>query len=372
MISKTQLESYYTSLSTNNSTENTALGLALMNQEQRYILEKYFSNETSSIQMTVANQQDYKLPQNYSKMKDVTITVGTITYTLKEVLTRVEWDVLNMYKWTAEIPWYYFIYDGKVKIFPVPSGDNNIITYNYKLRVTDLSIPDTSAGTITITVGAVATFNEKTGGTGYVNATNVPTTGGTGTGATVDIVTFQGAVTGIVIHTPGINYTKGDILTITTGGADATFQLLTVTGSNTITGSGTSWSPTVGINETRWIQMPFPTGDNQWYQIASVDSATQITLYNSYQGTTPLSGAPYTMGQMPILMEDFHPMMYYSALIQYYSSGINKNIDIATKWQDLYDRGIVRLDAYAGSKSTGVGLEGDIPLLNPNLFYSGQ
>lgn len=281
-------------LSTNNTAENAALGLQIMNLSQRNLLQKYFNNETSITLSTVAGQQAYKLPQNYSKMKDVTITVGQITYTLREVQTRVEWDLLNQYAWNAQIPWYYFIYNGYVNIFPIPSGNGNTITYNYKLRVTDLSIDDTSVGTVAV-----------------------------------------------------------------------------VAGGTSVVGTGTGWNPTVGINETRWIQIPFPQGDNQWYQIASVNSATSITLYNAYQGTTTITGAPYTMGQMPILMEDFHEMLVFDALSQYYSSGINKNLDTANMWIKKYDEGIQRLDAYAGSKSTGVGLEGDIPLLNSNLYYQG-
>ena len=294
MLSKTALENLYTQLSTNNTSENAALGLQLMNLSQRNLLQKYFNNETSITLPTVANQQAYKLPQNYSKMKDVTISVGTIKYTLREVQTRTEWDLVNQYPWTAQIPWYYFIYNGYVNIFPIPSGTGNTITYNYKLRVTDLSISDVTSGTVSV-----------------------------------------------------------------------------VAGSDVITGVGTNWAPTVGINETRWIQIPFPAGDNQWYQIASVDSATSLTLYNVYQGTTNISGANYVMGQMPILMEDFHEMLVFDALSQYYSSGINKNLDTASKWESKYNEGIQRLDAYAGSKSTGVGLEGDIPLLNPNLYYMG-
>ena len=371
MLSKTALENLYIQLSTNSTTENRQLGLQLMNLNQRLLLQKYFNNETSITLPTIAGQQDYKLPQNYSKMKSVTTTIGTITYTLKEVQTIQEWNVLNQYKWDSQIPWYYFIYNGYVKIFPVPSGSGNTITYDYKLRVTDLSIDDVTSGTVTIGAGAIGNFSQSGSGSGYSTASNVATTGGSGTGCTVDITTFGGQVTGIVINNPGSNYEQLDELFISGGDGLARFIVTEVAGSNVIIGTSTNWDPTVGINETRWIQIPFPDGDNQWYQVASVDSPTQITLYNSYQGTAAVTNAPYTLGQMPILTEDFQEMLVWSALAQYYSSGINKNLDTAAKWEAKYNSQKELLDAYLGSKSTGVALEGDIPLLNSNLYYMG-
>lgn len=64
------------------------------------------------------------------------------------------------------------------------------------------------------------------GGTGYVDATDVPVTGGTGTGLTVDITTDSGNILTVVLNNPGdFLYTHGDILTITGGDVNATFQI---------------------------------------------------------------------------------------------------------------------------------------------------
>ena len=90
MLSKTALENLYIQLSTNSTTENRQLGLQLMNLNQRLLLQKYFNNETSITLPTIAGQQDYKLPQNYSKMKSVTTTIGTITYTLNAEMLYAE------------------------------------------------------------------------------------------------------------------------------------------------------------------------------------------------------------------------------------------------------------------------------------------
>jgi len=67
------------------------------------------------------------------------------------------------------------------------------------------------------------------GGTGYLTTTNVPTTGGSGTGMTVDITVatdpVAGPVTAVSMNNPGTGYQSADIITITTGGANATFTL---------------------------------------------------------------------------------------------------------------------------------------------------
>lgn len=57
-------------------------------------------------------------------------------------------------------------------------------------------------------------------------------------------------------------------------------------GSANVAGSGTAW---VGVLRAGWL-MKLP--DGQHYTIASVDSATQVTLADEYQGST-VSGADY-------------------------------------------------------------------------------
>ena len=65
------------------------------------------------------------------------------------------------------------------------------------------------------------------GGSGYTNgpASNVTTTGGTGAGLTVDIIVASNAVVAAYINNPGSGYTATDTITISTGGANATFTV---------------------------------------------------------------------------------------------------------------------------------------------------
>lgn len=295
MKSYSTLRNLFGSLSQNTSSENLTLGDQLNNDSHKYLIQKYFNNEGSYTTPTVASQQGYLLPFNYSKIKDITVTVGTVRYVATEVLTRTDWDRMNFIPYTSDIPAYYFIYNGYLNIFPIPSSNGNTITINYKYRALDLSVADYTTGTVT--------------------ATN---------------------------------------------------------NSAVVTGSGTSWltpfvpSASSVINQNLWIQFALPNGDGNWYQVSSIDSATQLTLVRPYQGITSAS-INFTIGQMPLLLEDFHDLIVYRSLHRYYSA-ISLNEVKAQEFKGMYDEGAILLEEYSGNKSFDVALDTEPPLINPNLF----
>lgn len=358
-------------MSLNSTTGNLALGAQLMNIEHRYLLQKYFSNEGSFSVSTIGDQtltvtatlasgatsatltsawpyhttianvsftptdddesgdtyvvqftrgstaitwavglttqsttsldvgglQYYPAPPNYSKMKTVTLTIGDLKWTPSEVLTRQEWDQLNVFPYYADIPDRYFIYPGgdhgvQVGIWPIPSTTGNVITYNYKFRVPDLSIADyTTPGTISVSKGGT-----------------------------------------------------------------------------TVTGSSTTFVPTTNPQlESRWIQIAQPTGDNMWYQIDHITSTTDLTLYSPYQGINVSGGSTYTIGQMPIIMDDFHDMLLWKALAYYFTSIVD-NKGKREQYQGYYNTKLALLSEYSGSTSVSVNLGRRPFKLNPNLF----
>jgi len=357
----------YGKLSLNSTADNLALGVQLMNIEQKYLLQKYFSNEGSFSIQTVGAQtltttaplnagdtsatltspwpywtttayvsfssgdtfitqfvrnstaiswpsglsgsattsislsglQYYPAPPNFSKMKTLTITIGALKWTPKEVLSRQEWDELNVFPYYADIPNNFFIYPAgnqgvQVGIWPIPSTTGNVLTYNYKYRIPDLSIPDyTTPGTISVNQG-----------------------------------------------------------------------------STTVTGTTTSFTPTTNQQlESRWIQIAQNKGDNLWYQIDHISSATDITLFTPYQGinVTNAAASSYTIGQMPIIMEDFHDMLLWKALAYYFTSIVD-NKGKREEYQNYYNTKLELLAEYAGSTSVHVNLGRNINRLNPNLF----
>lgn len=254
-------------------------------------VQAYIYTSINTTSLGVGGVQTYKLPPDYSKLKTGTLTIGSLKWTPTEILSRQEWDNLNVFPYYADIPNNFFIYNNQFSLWPIPSTTGNIISFNYKRRVPDLSLDDAIAGTVSVSVNGT-----------------------------------------------------------------------------TVTGSGTGWIPTVSNNnESRWIQFAQPTGDNLWYQVQSVDSATSLTLYDAYYGTTAISGGSYILGQMPLLVEDFQDMIIYGALMIYFSSIVSDD-DKYKKFKALYDDRLELLSEYAGSKTVNVNLSRRGYYQNPNLY----
>lgn len=260
----------------------------------------YVSTIAAASNATIGGVQFYPMPPNYSKLKDLTITVGTLRWPMTEIKTREEWDQLNVFPYYASIPSKYFIYPGgdkggQIGIWPIPSTTGNVITFNYKFRVPDLSVADYSTGTVSVT-----------------------------------------------------------------------------NGSATVTGSGTVWTPTTNSQlESRWIQIAESKGDNLWYQVRSVESSTSLTLYQPYQGIT-VAGGSYTLGQMPLIAEDFQDMLVWKALQYYFTSIVDNEAKVA-EYKDIYDRKLQMLAEYSGSNTVNVNLSPKRAFRgNPNLYYQGS
>jgi hypothetical protein len=117
----------------------------------------------------------------------------------------------------------------------------------------------------------------------------------------------------------------------------------------------------------RWIQVTSPSGDNQWYEIGTYTSGTEVGLINQYQGAT-VAGASYTIGEMPILPEDYHDLPIYRACEIYFTTRVPDE-SRANLFKGLYDTGFAALDAEFGSKSNSVAITpNDSDVINPNLF----
>ncbi len=367
----------FTTLANNNSAQAVATAKSLVNDQHRYLLQKYFDNERSVTIQTIGSEtrvltgtiaiasttaptvvsatmtttwlritcqqlvnfsdgsqryvlftngstgiswtnpltntvlitttittvgvQDYNIPANVSKIKNDTINVGQIKFQPTFVASRQEWDMINTLPYTSDIPNYCFIYNGKLSIFPIPSTTGNIITFNYKTRVPDMTFADYSTGTL--------------------------------------------ASAGMVV------------------------------GSTTVTGLSTAWSSTglypTGINLSQYnlyLRADPPYGDGIWYPILSFTSDTVLTLALPVINAPNITAATtYTIGQMPLLNEDFHDMIVYGALKIYFST-IVENETKFKEYKDLYAERVEMLKDYAGTKSVNVDLEAEPQQLNPNLF----
>lgn len=251
-----------------------------------------------STSISTVGVQSYPIPANISKIKNNTITVGQLVYTPAPVQSIQEWTMLNALPYTSDIPAYFYIYNNRVNFFPIPSTSGNLISFNYKARIPDLSFADYSTGTLS----------------------------------------------GIAV------------------------------GSNSITGASTSWNTTgtYPLNTdltffNLYLRITPPKGDGIWYQIQSFQSDTALTLVGQIQNAPSSTATAYTIGQLPLLEEDFHDMLVYGSLLTYFTS-IVKDADKFKMYDALYGQRLDLLKDYAGTKSVNVDLGAQPIPANPNLF----
>lgn len=123
--------------------------------------------------------------------------------------------------------------------------------------------------------------------------------------ATTDAITISGqkAVKDLSIA----DYTTGGVLTATNG-------------STAIVGTGTTWTAAMAGRHLRITDSDTANkGDGQWYEIASVESATTLTLVSPYEGTSISAGnAAYTIGQTSIIPEDHQMTPIFRAVARYF------------------------------------------------------
>ena len=253
-------------------------------------------NADNGIYAAAVGVQAYSIPPQVSKIKNDTITIGQLQYTPAPIQSIQEWTQLNALPYASDIPNYFFIYQNKVHFWPIPSSSGNIITFNYKSRVPDLTFDD-------------------------------------------------------YVHGWVRNASKGTYY---------------------ITGNGTDWDQRFPLNTDLLFQNLFlslnpPNGDGLWYQIDTFFTPSQLAITQPLQANTPGDNIFYTIGQLPLLQEDFHDMLVYGALKIYFSS-IVKDKDKYAQYNDLYQSRLTLLERYAANKSVNVDL-GAVPMQNnPNLY----
>lgn len=399
MLTFTSYQNQFTDLSQNNSPANQARGMGLVNQSLRYLTQKYYFNEQQYQTLTKAQVQVYSLPFDVKDVINETVMVGGILWQPLEAPSRQFWDSLNTIPFYSDFPQFFYRFKAsQIQLFPVPTTSNDPIIINYKRRIKDLSSADYVTGTVTASQwksGGIITTN----GSSTIKGTSMSYTpvlavndGVILSASTVanipapfaaNTTYFVKSVTTPVpsISNPG-NFDFTFVLSATMGGAAITPTISAGVAplqggpiiaynqaGNTITGSSTSWTTNMA---NRWINIPeeqsnTASGDDKWYQIQSVESTTSLTLYGDYQGLS-LTGATYTIGEVPILPEDYQDLALYRALWIYHNS-IDPDANQAKIYKDLYDSGMEVLDYEFSSKTTNPVLTPpNAPTFNPNLF----
>ena len=111
-------------------------------------------------------------------------------------------------------------------------------------------------------------------------------------------------------------------------------------------------------------------GDNQWYAISSVNQAdlTEAFLSMPYSGPPVNAVSSFTIGQIPLLMEDYQDLPLWKMGMEYYMTRIGDPVRYQY-YSDLYEKGVTKLDTMFSSKGTNIAISNiDQPMVNPNLF----
>ena len=133
-----------TTANTTNSYDNISWGMRMINDAIRYLATIFYFNETTYTVPggTVAGQQGYNLPGDFESILNVTEQVGGILYQPVESPDRRHFDSLNVVPFNNDFPQYFYIYDGKINIWPTPASNSNVLTIHYKKRIRDISMND--------------------------------------------------------------------------------------------------------------------------------------------------------------------------------------------------------------------------------------
>lgn len=366
----TVLKNLATNLSNNSSTANDTLMGQLISDRHRYSIQKYFDNERTYTTVTIGAT---------TLTLTGSLASGATSGTLNSAWTSISCQQLVVFSNSNQRTVYFT--QGSTTITWKTGLTATATTSISTVGVQSYPIPPTvskikndtiTVGQLVYTPAPVQSIQEWT----ILNA--LPYTS--------DIPNY------FYIYNNQVNFwpipsTSGNIITFNYKGrtpdlsfADYSTGTLSgiAVGSNSITGASTSWNATGGypLNTdltffNLFLQITPPKGEGIWYQIQSFQSDTALTLLQPIQNAPSSTATSYTIGQLPLLAEDFHDMLVYGALMTYFTS-IVKDKEKFQMYKAMYDERLELLEAYGGTKSVNVDLGPQPVPNNPNLFIYSQ
>jgi len=153
--------------------------------------------------------------------------------------------------------------------------------------------------------------------------------------------------------------------------ATTTTGTVSTDGSVTVTGSGTSWNASLigQYFQVAPTAVAATSGNGFWYKVTAVASATSLTLDKAYSGTN-LTGAAFSIGQVPAIPEAFQDMISYKAAQQYYLTRNPDDVRVKNL-KAMYDEKYEGL-VMDSKKTTNVWVRPGVPFgpENANLFWN--
>lgn len=363
----------FTTLGNNNSSQALATAQSLVNDQHRQLLQRYFDNERTVTLATVGSQNLTLTIAPSAGATSATLTATWGHATCNQLITFSDGEQQNALftSGSTAISWPLgltsavttAIKTAGVQYYNIPADCSKI--KNSTINVGQLKYqPVFIASRQEWDTVNFLPYNSDIPNycfiyNGQLGIFPIPSTTG-------NIITFN-----YKCRVPDFSFQDYSTGTLAAAGITA--------GSTSVTGLVTSWNTTgkfpTGTNISYWnlyFRVDPPYGDGIWYPISQFNSDTSLTL------SIPIVNAPnitaastYTIGQMPILHEDFHDMIVYGALKIYYST-IVKDTERFNEFKELYAERMDLLKEYDGTKQVNVDLESDPQQINPNLFIYSQ
>jgi len=129
--------------------------------------------------------------------------------------------------------------------------------------------------------------------------------------------------------------------------ADYTTGTVSVThDSAAVVGSGTTFT---ALMVGRSLKLDDAYGDGMWYKISTFTDATNITLENTYAGSTA-TGRSYSIGELPDIPEEYHEALVDYGCYRYYMR--RKDKQSAAAFKTLFDEAVKDCKDQYSSKTT--------------------
>jgi hypothetical protein len=374
MKSFTTLKSLFTTLSLNSSSTNDSLAGILINDQHRYLVQKYFDTERSFTMTTIGPRA--------STLVATSGTTGVITGGTNATLSSA-WSYISC-------PQFVVFSNSEQRTANFTQG-STLITWQSPLS--------SSAGTSASLVGVqsyplppnVSKIKNSTITIGQLVYSPAPVQS-TQEWTKLNALPYTSSIPAyFFIYQNQINFwpipaATGDLITLNCQVSipDMTYEdystgsLATMAAySNSITGTGTSWNTPFPTNTdltfTNLFLIANPSkGDGFYYQIQQFGSnGTSATLTKPVVYAPNTSGANYKIGQYPLLSPDFHDIIVYGALRIYFMS-INKDSERHALYNGLYAEKLQQMEYYLANKQVNVDLSESPIQQNPNLYIYGS
>jgi len=117
------------------STYKTAVGRAIVTAIKYMESSLYWAFKTSSVVTILDTEYSTALPADFSSLVAIQFSIGNTLYSLRQGFVNETFpDVLSYYDNNAEqgIPKKYALYDNRLYVYPLASGDTDFTIYYYQ------------------------------------------------------------------------------------------------------------------------------------------------------------------------------------------------------------------------------------------------